>query len=474
MELRSGTYLQGDKYRIERTLGRGGFGVTYLAVHELMDSMVCVKEFFPKGFYNRDADSCTLTLASPSNADAMEQYKQKFLKEAKTIAKLKHPNIIRITDVFQENNTAYYVMEYVEGESLAEIVSRDGAIKESRALKYTRSILSAADYIHERNIVHLDIKPGNIMLRKDDDTPILIDFGLSKQYDDGGMQTSSTPVGISHGFAPLEQYQAGGVSTFSPTSDIYSIGATLYYLVLGKIPPMAAQVGEDGIGELPKSLSQGTCKAIEQSMQYRRKDRPASAKAVLEILEDVQIVDVVVSEDTVIAQPVEDIEKTVIQNDINPQYRVGNYYNVNGKEGIIFEVTPDGRHGKIISLDETDLQWCTGEQFAKSIKTEASNDMDGRYNSNIIIKRQDHLNYPAIVWCRRKGLDWYLPSAQELTAIYKQIEILNKMGVNLQNKWYWASQEDGANRAYYINTCNGKIGSFHKFYHNHVRAIARF
>ena len=374
MELRSGTYLQGDKYRIERTLGRGGFGVTYLAVHELMDSMVCVKEFFPKGFYNRDADSCTLTLASPSNADAMEQYKQKFLKEAKTIAKLKHPNIIRITDVFQENNTAYYVMEYVEGESLAEIVSRDGAINESRALKYTRSILSAADYIHERNIVHLDIKPGNIMLRKDDDTPILIDFGLSKQYDDGGMQTSSTPVGISHGFAPLEQYQAGGVSTFSPTSDIYSIGATLYYLVLGKIPPMAAQVGEDGIGELPKSLSQGTCKAIEQSMQYRRKDRLASAKAVLEILEDVQIVDVVVSEDTVIAQPVEDIEKTVIQNDINPQYRVGNYYNVNGKEGIIFEVTPDGRHGKIISLDETDLQWCTGAQFAKSITTGASND----------------------------------------------------------------------------------------------------
>ena len=284
MELRSGTYLQGDKYRIERTLGRGGFGVTYLAVHELLDCLVCIKEFFPKGFYNRESDTPNLTLASQSNAATMEQYKQKFLKEAKTIAKLNHQHIIRIIDVFQENNTAYYVMEYIDGESLADIVRRKGALDESRALHYIHAIISATEYIHDRNIMHLDIKPGNIMIRKEDNFPILIDFGLSKQYDEGGMQTSSTPVGISHGFAPLEQYQAGGVSTFSPGTDIYSIGATLYYLVMGKVPPTAANIVDDGLGELPKTLSSGTTNAIIQSMQSRRKDRPASVKALLKIL----------------------------------------------------------------------------------------------------------------------------------------------------------------------------------------------
>ena len=285
MELRSGTYLQGDKYRIERTLGRGGFGVTYLAVQGLMDRNVCIKEFFPKGFYNRESDTLNLTLASQSNAATMEQYKQKFLKEAKTIAKLNHQHIIRIIDVFQENNTAYYVMEYINGESLADIVRREGALDESRALHYIHALISATEYIHDRNIMHLDIKPGNIMIRKEDNFPILIDFGLSKQYDEGGMQTSSTPVGISHGFAPLEQYQAGGVSTFSPGTDIYSIGATLYYLVMGKVPPTAANIVDDGLGELPKTLSSGTTNAIIQSMQSRRKDRPASVKALLNILD---------------------------------------------------------------------------------------------------------------------------------------------------------------------------------------------
>ena len=292
MELRSGTYLQGDKYRIERTLSRGGFGIIYLAIHELLDRKVCIKEFFPSGFYNRNTDSRSLSLASQGDAQVMERHKQRFLKEARTIAKLDHQNIIHIVDVFQENNTAYYVMEYIEGESLSDIVRREGAMSETRALQYIGDLISATAYIHERNILHLDIKPHNIMVRKMDDTPILINFGLSKQYDDDGKQTHFTPVGFAPGFAPLEQYQqylAGGVSTFSPCTDIYSIGATLYYLVMGKVPPTAANIVDDGLGELPKSLSNGTRKAIEQSMKYRRKDRPASAKALLNLLHPSEI-----------------------------------------------------------------------------------------------------------------------------------------------------------------------------------------
>ena len=284
MELKSGTYLQGDKYRIERSLGQGGFGITYLAEHELAGRMVCIKEFFPKSFYNRDADSSHVSLGSQGSAEMMDAYKQKFLKEARTIARLDHQNIIHIHDVFQENGTAYYVMEYIEGESLQDIVRRRGALPTDEALALMNPVIDAVGYIHDRRIMHLDIKPGNIMVRKEDGRPILIDFGLSKQYDEEGNQTSSTPVGISHGFAPIEQYQMGGVSAFSPQTDIYSLGATLYYLVSGTVPPQAAIVANEGMPELPATISTNVRTAIEKAMEFRSKQRPESIAKLKQLL----------------------------------------------------------------------------------------------------------------------------------------------------------------------------------------------
>ena len=111
MQLQPGTYLQGDKYRIISTLGIGGFGITYLAEQVMAERKVCIKEFFPKEYYNRDDNSRSISLGSKGSAQIMDAYKAKFLKEAKTIAKFDHPNIIHIHDVFEENNTAYYVME---------------------------------------------------------------------------------------------------------------------------------------------------------------------------------------------------------------------------------------------------------------------------------------------------------------------------------------------------------------------------
>ena len=285
MQLKKGTYLQGEKYRVISTLGQGGFGITYLAEQVLAKRLVCIKEFFPKEYYNRDADSLHVTLGSQGSAKMMNAYKTKFIKEAQTIANLNHPNIIRIFDVFEENGTAYYTMEYIEGESLNEKIKREGALAEDVAMKYIRDVASALRYIHNRNIMHLDVKPANIMLRKEDDSAVLIDFGLSKQYDNAGEQTSSTPVGISHGYAPIEQYQYGGVSTFSPVTDIYSLGATLYYLVIGKVPAEAATIGEDGIGALPMHLSWNVRNAITRSMGYWRKDRPKSIDIFLALLD---------------------------------------------------------------------------------------------------------------------------------------------------------------------------------------------
>jgi serine/threonine protein kinase len=146
------------------------------------------------------------------------------------------------------------------------------------------------------------------MILSADSQPVLIDFGLSKHYDDGGEQTTSTPVGVSHGYAPIEQYKQGGVSSFSPASDIYSLGATLYYLVCGVVPPSATDIGRDGI-EIPVShLSKGVCSAIKSAMSYWREDRPQSVEAFVALLDDVEEDDSLLLEAVV----VEDDEKTVL------------------------------------------------------------------------------------------------------------------------------------------------------------------
>lgn len=272
-QLSKGAILQGGKYRIESVLGQGGFGITYLATQELLDRKVAVKEFFMRDFCSREGDTSSVTLGTASNRETMERYLNKFLKEARTIAALTHPNIIQIHDIFKENNTAYYVMEYIEGESLSQLVKHRGALSESEAVKYIRAVAEALKYVHERKINHLDVKPGNIMLRHADNRVFLLDFGLSKQYDAEGNQTSSTPVGISHGYAPIEQYKPGGVKEFSPQTDIYALGATLYYLVTGIVPPSATDLFDTEL-DYPETLSASVCNAIRQAMKVQKKERP--------------------------------------------------------------------------------------------------------------------------------------------------------------------------------------------------------
>lgn len=177
-------------------------------------------------------------------------------------------------------------MEYVKDGSLGDYIKKNGALTEIEALFYVRQIAGALSYIHERNVNHLDIKPGNIMRREKDNNveSVLIDFGLAKRYDKEGEQTSSTPVGVSAGYAPMEQYNQGGVGKFSPSTDVYSLGATLYKLVTGNTPPNANDVNEDGLPAFPSNVSQSVKNAIEASMQPRRKDRPQSIGDFLEIL----------------------------------------------------------------------------------------------------------------------------------------------------------------------------------------------
>ena len=275
-QLRQGSELQAGKYKIEKTLGQGGFGITYLATQDLLNRKVCIKEFFFKEYCERDETTSHITLGTSSNQEFVKHFMMKFIKEARIISQLDHPNIIKIHDIFKENNTAYYVMDYIEGETLSQIVEHKGRLSEEKALEYIHYVADALKYIHDKNINHLDIKPSNIMIKNSDDTAVLIDFGLSKQYDESGSQTSSTPLGISQGYAPMEQYMAGGVGTFSPQSDIYALGATLYKLITGDTPPSATEILNNGLPSITVPISGYTFNTISKALQPKKSDRPQS------------------------------------------------------------------------------------------------------------------------------------------------------------------------------------------------------
>lgn len=274
MKMISISNLQNGKYRIESLLGSGGFGNTYLATQVALGRKVAIKEFYMKEFCERDEATSRVVIPTEGGRQIVDRYKQKFLKEAQMIASLKNEHIIQIHDIFEENNTAYYVMEYVGGGSLKDIVESEGAFPGDVAIKYINQIADALSYLHAHNILHLDVKPANILL-DNDGCAILIDFGISKHYDAEGGQTSTTPSGISRGYAPIEQYQQGSVANFNPATDVYSLGATLLYLVTGITPPDAMEVTNEGLNETDMiHLSSCVRDAIVISMQARRKDRP--------------------------------------------------------------------------------------------------------------------------------------------------------------------------------------------------------
>lgn len=238
-----------------------------------------------KEWCERDASTSRVTLGTAGSSDTVSRFREKFMKEARNISRLNHPNIVRIHDVFEENGTAYYVMDYAEGGSLADLVKRKGCLSEADATRYILQVADALQYIHAQNMAHLDVKPANILLNERGEA-ILIDFGLSKQYDaTSGGQTSTTPVGISEGYAPMEQYCQGGVSEFSPETDIYSLGATFFKLLTGKTPPTASDIFEDGIPvqELKsRGVSQSAITIITQAMEPRRKQRLKDVKVFIQ------------------------------------------------------------------------------------------------------------------------------------------------------------------------------------------------
>ena len=287
MNLKENTPLQGGKYRILGLLGQGGFGITYLALQAGLNREVVIKEFFMREHCDRIEGSTRVSLGTSGSRESVALYLDKFLKEARNIAALKHANIISIYDVFEENGTAYYVMEYHSAGSLGSFVEQCGALREEDALYYIRQVAEALRFVHASRIMHLDIKPDNILV-DDDGNAVLIDFGQSKRYNEKGKATSATPIGISHGYAPMEQYNPRGVREFSPATDVYSLGATLFTLLTGEIPPPALQLADSQClldALYGKNVSDAVVTAIVKSMSLVKENRPQSIDGFLSMLD---------------------------------------------------------------------------------------------------------------------------------------------------------------------------------------------
>lgn len=280
--LPAGTRLQGHSYayEIESVLGQGSFGITYRArlclsgeLGELSSNVtVAVKEFFMKDINGREGTSVT----SGSNTGVYSDYKAKFKREAVNLSRMKHPGIVKVLEAFEANNTFYYAMEYIEGGSLDNYIGEWGGLPEREALDYLERIGSALAFMHDNRMLHLDLKPLNVM-RRADGQPVLIDFGLSKQYGSDGQPESSTTIGGgTPGYAPLEQANYHEGRDFPVTLDVYALGATLYKMLTGQTPPVAADVLNDGFPEEPllrKQVSRKTIEALRKAMSPMKKER---------------------------------------------------------------------------------------------------------------------------------------------------------------------------------------------------------
>lgn len=284
MNLPVGTLLHGGTYKIIRQISSGGFGITYEAEHVMLRKRVAIKEFFVMDFCNRDDETSHVTVGTQGKVALVSKLKKKFVEEAQAIGRLDHPNIVRVSDVLEENGTAYYVMDYIDGLSLGDIVKRQGSIPEASALRYIRQVAEALKYVHAHHRLHLDIKPGNIMVDKNTDKAILIDFGTSKQYDEAGGENTSTLLGKTPGYAPVEQ-MGNAIIDFTPATDIYALGATLYKILTGETPTDSTlRAGGIDLRPIPDSISDGTKACILKSMQMVISERPQSMDEFLRLL----------------------------------------------------------------------------------------------------------------------------------------------------------------------------------------------
>ena len=289
-------------YLIERVLGQGGFGITYLAKDENLDELVAIKEYLPIELAVREGDHSV----HPVSQDHDGHYGwglKRFIDEARTITRLRHEALVRVRAVFEANNTAYMVMDYEAGQSLEALLKGRGTLTEGRLRAMLEPLLQGVQEIHEAGFIHRDIKPANIYIRAND-TPVLLDFGSARQALFG--ETKTLTAMVTPGYAPFEQYHARGDKQ-GPWTDIYGLGSTLYRAVCGVAPLDAIERSEGalsgGDGFIPArsiagdAYSKNFLSAIDAALGFKPRERPQSIAQWREIFDDASAFDMVFDED---------------------------------------------------------------------------------------------------------------------------------------------------------------------------------
>lgn len=281
--LPQGTILHGTScsYTIIKMLGQGTFGITYLASTSYGES-VAVKEFFMREINGRNGSSVT----SGNKKGMVDYYRKKFVREAGNLSKLHHPNIISVREAWAENDTVYYSMEYLDGGSLDDLILSEGGLTEADALRYTREMATALMFMHNNKMLHLDLKPSNVMLTHGH--AVLIDFGYAKQYAADGLPESSATIGKGTlGYAPIEQNNPNEWKDFPVTMDIYALGATMFKMLTGHTPPEASEVLNNGFpyGEMQAcGIDPAITKVVSAAMAPLKKNRIHTVEAFVAML----------------------------------------------------------------------------------------------------------------------------------------------------------------------------------------------
>lgn len=274
-----------ERYRIEEYLASGGFGNTY-RVHDVhLDEDFALKEFFCRTINGRNRSTQYVTVSNPGNMTDFQSLHKKFRKEALRIRSLSGDHIVKVYDLFEEFGTSYYVMDFIDGESLQTLVKRRGPLPEAEVLGYLEQMLDGLDEIHRESIWHLDIKPGNMMLDKKGRLR-LIDFGASKFVDlSSGVMTSSMAMAYTPGYAPIEQTEQK-LEAIGAHTDLYAIGATLYNLLTGERPPTTVDLISQGNSAFnyPPGVSQPMRGLVAWLMQLRGENRPQNVAQVRDFL----------------------------------------------------------------------------------------------------------------------------------------------------------------------------------------------
>ena len=281
-QLQPGTVIHGthNDYRIERVLGQGSFGITYVANVRLKGrlgaiesaAMVAIKEFFLRDVSSRNG----LRVFSVSDSTLCSDYRRDFLREAQNLSRLDNDHIVKVLETIEENDTVYYVMEYLSGGNLDQHILSHGKLSCREALDIAIQIGEALKCMHAQHMLHLDLKPLNVM-RGEDGHIVLIDFGLSKCFGADGQPESSTRIGQgTTGYAPIEQHSFNKADGFMPTLDIYALGATLFKMLTGSVPPEASVVLNEGlpVDELSSAgVPPAVIALVERAMQPLRRMR---------------------------------------------------------------------------------------------------------------------------------------------------------------------------------------------------------